>query len=125
MAFQFEVRRFFVVIVDQPLVAIAEIDRAEVGHQHQAVPGQVEVAVDGLAHHAADVGAAGIHPAFVHLPGYSRAADIVILLKHDDVEPGLGQVGGVGQTVMACADDDGVVVAHRRISCAALCPAHQ
>ena len=46
--------------------------------------------------------------------------DIVILFKHDYVETGLGQVGGIRQSVVAGTDDNCVVITHRRISRAAL-----
>ncbi len=109
-----------VVVSDQPVVAVAENNGRDVGHQEQSMPTEIQVAVQGLPHHAADIGATGIGPALVHLPRNRCAADVVVLFQHDDVEPGLCEVRGVCQAVMTCADDNGVVVFHRRISRAAL-----
>ena len=50
------------------------------------------------------------------------AADIVVLLDNDNLEAGLGQVRRIRQAVVSGANNDCVVAAHRRISCAALCP---
>ena len=60
----------------------------------------------------ANIGSAGIDPALLHLTRYRGAANIVVLLDHHDVQPGLCQVGSVGQAVMARADDNCVVFFH-------------
>ena len=122
VALQFEVGGGLVVVGDQPFVAVAEVHGAQVRHQNQAVPAQVQVAVDGLAHHAAHVGAVGVGEALVQLPGHRRAADVVVPLQHHHLQPGLGEIGRIGQAVVAGADDDGVVGGHCSISRAALCP---
>ena len=55
-------------------VAIAEIDGAQVGHKDQAMSRQVQVTVNCLAHHAADVRTTRIGPAFVQFPRYCGPA---------------------------------------------------
>ena len=90
MALQLQVRRLLVMVGQQPLIPLAEVDGAEVGHQNQAVPAEVQVPVDGLAHHAANVGAIGVGPALMQLPRNGGAADVVVLLQHDHLQPRLG-----------------------------------
>ncbi len=85
MALQFEVVRLFVVISDQPFVAVAKIYGREIGHEYQAVPAQVEVAMNRLAHHAADVGTVRVGPALVQLARHGRAADVIVFLEYHDL----------------------------------------
>ena len=48
------------------------------------------------------------------LLGDRRAADEMASLEDERPQPGLGQVGAVGQAVVAAADDDRVVASGRR-----------
>ena len=123
VAHELAMRCLLIVVREQPLVTVAEIYRAEVGDQDQAMTAEIEVPMDGLPHHAADVGAIGVFPAFVEFARDRCAADVVVLFQDDHVESGFRQIGRVRQPVVARANDDCVVIAHRRISCAALCPA--
>jgi hypothetical protein len=120
MTFQFEIIRFCVGIGSQCLPVVSKINGTQVRYQYQAVTAEVEIAVQRLAQHAANIGGARIDPALMHLARCGCAANVVIFFKDDNVQPGLRQVGGIGQTVVARADDDGVVLLHRRISPAAL-----
>jgi hypothetical protein len=126
VAAQFQVGRLLVRVVDERTVtAVAEVHGAEIGHQQQAVAREVEVAVNRLAHHRAHVGAAGVEPALVHLPGHRRPADVVVLLDHQHAQARLGEVRRRREAVVAGADHDRIVVAHdrlRRIARAALRP---
>ena len=112
MPLQFQVGRFFSGIIDQRTAVVTKIDGTQVRHQYQTVPAEFEIAVQRLAQHTANVGSARIYPALLHLSRYRRTTNIVVLLNHDDIEPGLCQVGGIGQTVMARADDNCVVFFH-------------
>ena len=49
-----------------------------------------------------------------------RAANVVILFEYDDIQPGLRQVRGVRQAIVAGTDNDGIVTTHLSTSCAAL-----
>ena len=127
MALQFQIGRLLVLIGEQPLVPVAETDGSKVGHQNQTVPAQVQIPMNRLAHHAAYIGAVGIDPALAQFPGNRGAADVVVLFQHQDFEPRLGQIGGIGQAVVPGADHDGVAAVHLaaprpRMACAALCP---
>ena len=48
-------------------------------------------------------------PALVHFPRDCCTANVIILLQHDNIQPGFCQVGSVGQAIVTCADDDRVV----------------
>ncbi len=58
---------------------------------------------------AADIGAVGIGPAVMQHPADRRAADPVVALQHQHLEPGAGEIASRDQPVMAGSDDDGVV----------------
>ena len=82
---------------------------AAVGHDLQAVARELEVAEQLRAQQAAHVGAVRVHPAFLDLAADGRAADPGHALDHEHLEPGAREIGGVGQAVVARADDDRVV----------------
>jgi len=79
-------------------------------HDLQAVPRKLEIPEQLGAQQAAHIRAVGIHPAFLELPAHCGAADPRIALENENLEPGTGEIGGIGQAVVARADDDGVVV---------------
>ena len=122
VALQLQVVRPFIRVVDQGAAVVTEGHRAQVGHEQQPVTGEVEIAVQGLAHHAADVGAARVVPARLQFPSDSGAANIVVFFQHHDVESGPGEIGCIGQAIVARTDNDGIVALHDRITCAALWP---
>ncbi len=91
------------------VAAAGKIGGAAVGHDHQAVAGQVEIAVDGLAQQAAHVGAVRIQPALVELAADRGPADVVVLFDDQHIEAALGKVGRIGQAVVARPYHDGIV----------------
>ena len=99
-----------VIVVIAVVVAVAhERDAAPIGHHLQAVSWQFQVAGDFWSQQAAHVGAVGVSPAPVQFAADGGAADIGIALQHRDIQAGLGQVGSVGQAIVAGADHDGVI----------------
>ncbi len=123
MSLQLVVSGLFVVVTDQPLVAVAEVYGREIGHEDEAVAAEVEIAMYCLAHHAANVRAVRIRPALVEFARDGGTADVIVLLDDNDVESRFRQVGGVREPVVTGADNDRVIAAHRSTSCAALWPA--
>ena len=110
VALQFVKRGLSVVIGDQALVAVAEINGAEIGYEDEAVSAQVEIAMNGLAHHAAHIGTAGVEPSIVHLAGDRRAADLLIRLEHQHLLARFREQCRTDKAVVAGSDNNGVVV---------------
>jgi len=84
------------------------------------VGGQIQLADDLGPEEADDVGEDGELEAGEELLGDGRAADEVALLQNERLLAGAGQIGSGDQSVVAAADDDGVVgvVDHvRSLSC--------
>ncbi len=99
-----------VVLAHQQVVAV--LHRAERGrHQdrHEAVLDEVEVLDDVGPQEAERVRERREPEARPELLGDRRAADQVASLEDERPQPGLGQVGAVGQAVVAATDDDRVV----------------
>ena len=99
-----------VVLAHQQVVAV--LHRAEGGrHQdrHEAVLDEVEVLDDVGPEQAERVREGGEPEARPELLGDRRAADEVAPLEDERPQPGLGEVGAVGQAVVAATDDDRVV----------------
>ena len=112
----------FVGIREQAIVAVTKGNAAEIGHEQQSVTAEIEITMQGLAHHAAHVGTVRVGPAFMELARYGGTTDVVVFLEDDNFQTSLGEIGRVRQAVVARTDNDGVVIAHRNISCAALWP---
>ena len=99
-----------VIPVAAQVVAVAhERDAAAVGGDLQPVTGQVQGLEDLRPQQAANIGTIGVDPVLVQFPADRRAADVVVLFQHHHFQAGLGQKSGVGQAIVACPDDNGVV----------------
>ncbi len=99
-----------VVLAEQQVVAVllgAERGRHQDGHE--AVLDEVEVLDDVGAEEAQSVGEGREPEAGPQLLGDGRAADQVTPLQDERAQARPGQIGAVGQAVVAAADDDGVV----------------
>ena len=102
-----------VVAVVGEIVAIPREHRAAlIGDHLQAEARQFEIAHDLGPEQRADIGAVGIEEARRQRAADRRAADPVVLLDHQHVEPGALQIAGVDQPVVAAADDDRVPALH-------------
>ena len=55
MTFELIAPGFRIVIRDEAIIPVAEIHSAQVRHQDQPVATEVEIAVQRLPHHAADI----------------------------------------------------------------------
>ena len=86
-----------------------------IGHHLQAMPWQFEVAHQFRAQQAAHVGAIGISPPLVQLTTDRCPADIIVSFQHRHVQPGLGQVGGVGEAIVASTYHDRIILLHGNI----------
>ncbi len=73
------------------------------------VAGQFQIAHDFRAEQAADIRAIGIEYAGSQFPAHGGAADPVVLFDHQHIESGALQIAGVDQSIMAGADDYGIV----------------
>ena len=92
------------------IAILGDCHTAAVRHDLQAVLGQVQAAVDLGAQQAAHVGTIGVLPVVLVQGAADRCpADKFIFLDHQSVEPCLGEVGAIGQAVVACADDDRII----------------
>jgi len=82
------------------------------------VLGEFQIADHFRAEEADDVGEDGKFEARENLLGHGRPANEVAAFKDEDFFPCFGEVGGGGQAVVACADDEGIVVIclHRKLS---------
>ena len=120
---QFQIAGLIGRIVDQRGVTIVtEVDRTKIRHQQQPVAGEIQVAVNGLAHHAANIGTVRVMPTLVQLPRDRGTTDVVILLDHQHLEPGSRKVSCRRQAIVAGTNDNCVIVVQDRISLAALRP---
>ena len=63
----------------------------------------------GLPLHAEEI---GVHPALMQLTADRGPTDVAIALQHQYAKSCLRQVGGVGEAIVACTDNDRVVVGH-------------
>ena len=91
-----------VVAVVGEIVAVAGEHRAAlIGDDLQAEARQFEVAHDLGPEQRADIGAVGVEEARRQRAADGRAADPVVLLDHQHVEPGALQVAGVDEAVVA------------------------
>ena len=77
---------------------------------------QLERAEDFRAEQATYVGSVRIDPVLVEIPAHGCAADVLVFFHAEYVEASLGQEGGICQTVMACANNDGVICFHSVVS---------
>ena len=81
-------------------------ERAVERQDFQAVAGKIEVANDLRPQQRDDVGADRELESGEDFFGDRRAAEHVPALEHQNFFPGARQIGGVGQAVVASADDD-------------------
>ena len=79
---------------------------AAIGHNLQAILGQVHAAIHIRPQQAADIGAIGIHPVLVKISTDGRTADVFIFFYYQHIHAGPGEIGCIGQTVMTGANDD-------------------
>ena len=99
-----------VVVAEQQVVAVAgRVERRRHHQRHEAVLDEVELVDDLGPQQAQRVGERGEREARHQLLGDRGAADEVALLEHQRAQPGLGEVAGVDQSVVAAADHDRVV----------------
>ena len=96
-------------VVAEDVAVRGDGDAAAVGHDLQAVARELEVAEELGPEQAAHVGAVRVDPALLDLAADRGAADPGHALDHEHLEPGSREIGGVGQAVVARADDDRVV----------------
>ena len=80
------------------------------GEDLEAVGFEVEVLHNLAFEKEGGVGVAGKPVAGEYLVGESCAAEYVASFQGEDSEAGLGQIGSGGEAVVACADDDYVIV---------------
>ena len=109
VAREFAALHLLVGVAAEDVAVRRDRDAAAVRHDLQAVAGEFEVAEQLRPQQAADVGAVRVHPALLDLAADGCAADPGIALDDEHLEPGPREVGGVGQAVVARADDDRVV----------------
>ena len=98
------------ILAHQQVVAV--LLRAERGRhedRHEAVLDQLEVLDDVRPEQAERVREGGEPEAGSQLLGDRRAADEMPALEDERAQAGLGEVGAVGQAVVAATDDDRVV----------------
>src|ERR1700733_6240289 len=99
-----------VVVVERKMSAAAHHGAtALVGDDLQSVTGQLQRAHDLGAQQAAHVGAVRVSEILVEPAAYRSATDIGIALEYENVEASARQITGRNQSVMARADDDGVM----------------
>ncbi len=79
--------------------------------RHEAVLGQLQLVDDVGPEQRQRIGEGGEPEAGMQLFGDGRSAHEVAALDDQGFQPGPGQVGAVGEAVVASADDDGVVLA--------------
>ena len=99
-----------VVLAQQQVVAVLHGAERR-GHQdgHEAVLDEVQVLDDVRPQQAEGIGEGREPEARTQLLGDGRAADEVPALEDERSQARLGEVGAVGQAVVAAADDDRVV----------------
>ena len=100
-------------VVAENVAGARDGDAAAVRHDLQAVARQLQIAEDLGPQQAAHVGAVRVDPALLDLAADRRAADPRVALEHQHLEAGAREIGGIGQAVVAGADDDGIVALHR------------
>ena len=99
-----------VVLAEEEVVAVLlRAERRRHEDRHEAVLDEVEVLDDVRPEQAQRVRERREPEPRPELLGDRRAADEVASLEDERPQPGLGQVGAVGQPVVAAADDDRVV----------------
>ena len=62
---ELEVRRICIMVGKQRAAIIGETYSTQVRHENQAMAAQVQITMDGLAHHAADIRATRVEPSFM------------------------------------------------------------
>ena len=99
-----------VILAHQQVVAVLlRAERRRHQDRHEAVLDQLEVLDDVGPEQAERIRERREPEARPQLLGDRRATDEVAALEDERAQPGLGQVGAVGQAVVAAADDDRVV----------------
>ena len=99
------------------LIAAEEIAVLFEGHARnqrndlQPMSAQVQGVIDLGTKQAADIGTIRILPAVMKFTTDRRTTDIVILLDNEHSKTRFREESGIGQAVMACPDNDGIVVA--------------
>src|SRR5713101_1593881 len=103
--------RLAMIVYSPEIVAIRHRSESAVQRKNfQSVTGQVEIADDLRPQKRHDVRAHRELKSRADFFGTGRAGQDVAALEHENFPAGLGQVGGGGQTVVASADDDYVVL---------------
>ncbi len=105
----FTIRNFGIVVGAEVVAVLHELHRTAERRYLQSVPMQFQRPENLGPQQAADIGTVGVDPVLVEIAADRGAADVVVLFDADDVEPCPGEEGGGRQTIMAGADDDGVV----------------
>ena len=105
--------RVMVAVVGEVVAVLREHRAALIGDDLQSEARQFEVAHDFGPEQRADIGTVGVEETRRQRSADRRAADPVVLLQHQHVEPGALKIAGVDEAVMPAADDDGVPVFHR------------
>src|SRR5437868_7032726 len=105
-----------VLVVIGPLREVITIhkrgERAFKRQDLQPVLRQLELADDLGPQQAHDIGKDREAEAREHFLAHRRAADALAPLEYKNLAPRAREIGGAGETVVAAADDDGVVALH-------------
>ena len=97
-----------VVVAAEIVAVLRERDRAAVRRDLQAVAVQFERPVDLRTQQAADVGAVRVDPVLVEIPADGRAADVVVLLEAEHLEPRAREKRRGREPVVPGAEDENV-----------------
>ena|SRR3979411_2618649 len=86
-----------------------DLERGIAGNHPESVIGKMEVADNFGAKHAGDVGSGGSATARSNLFRNTTSANDVAAFEDESRIPGASEIRGSGESVVASADDDGIV----------------
>ena len=115
MAHQLPAANIWVAVTTEVIAVLLEGHTADQWNDLEAMLAEVESVVNFRAKKTGNVRTVRVFPTVIQFPADSGAANVRILFNYKRAQARFGEKCGIGQAVVACTDNNGVVVVHRPV----------